>query len=574
MIIKEINNAETVLFEPEDSRELKYLESFPGLLREGKYYYSPGKHRVIYNLYTRISKYIRPANIRYTPYIKSVVTDPFPMRELPKSFSFHTRPLAHQEQALRFMYTQGSCGLLLDPGLGKTKVVLDYIFLMNFKRVIIVCPKPLLFVWEEEVIKHRPELKIHIVKSTDWELEKDSIESAQVVVVNYNKAVTLEEYLIKLSAEFLALDEGLIKDYTTGRTKSLTRLGKKIPYKCVMSGTLINNSPLDCFAPLRFVEPALIGEGVTKFKDRYAITARQNRNIVLGFRDMPEIQSIISSACIVMRKEEWLKDLPPKRFHIIKCQIEGEALDCYNSLVSNWMFELNGEYFEYDNPLPRLGKLLQIANGFVYSSDEDEDPLEGLEGVEKIKKQKKKRKTTFFKHQPKIDAFHDLINDPNRLGNRRSIVWFNYQAELTILETYLTGKGIKYLTVKGGDKDIGQKINLFNSDPSYRFLLGQAKTINYGATILGKSDEEDYAIPPTFSTTISDQIFYSLNFSLEVFLQQQDRIHRIGQTKECNYWILLTNSCVEAKVYKTTEDKVFINRSLLIDFSKNLTVLK
>ena len=573
MIIREINNKETVLFEPEDSREMKYLEAFPGFLRDGQYFFSPCKARVIYNLYSRISKYIRPANIKYTPFIKSLVTDSFPTEELPTSFKYHTKPLIHQDLALRFMYTEGSCGLLLDPGLGKTKVVLDYIKLMQFDKALIVCPKPLLYVWSEEIQRHRPELTYYIIQSTDYESEREEIEKAQVVVTNYNKAVTLEEDLIKLKPQFLALDEGLIKDYTTDRTKSLTKIGEKVPHKCVMSGTLINNSPLDSFAPLRFVEPALVGTGVTRFKDRYAIVAKQNRNIVVGFRDMPEIQTILSSACIVMRKEEWLKDLPPKQFHVVKCALSGDSLEAYNSLVSNWMFSYEGEDFTFDNALPRLGKLLQIANGFVYSSSTDENPLEELE--EEVKK-KVKRKTLLFKEQPKVEAFHDLINDPSRLGQRRSIVWFNFQAELEILEQYLNKECIKYLVIKGGEKHIGDKIHQFNTDPSYRFLLGQARTINYGATILGtkKENEEAFDKPEEFSTTVSDQIFYSLNFSLEVFLQQQDRIHRIGQTKDCHYWIILTNSCVETKVYKTMEDKVFINRSLLIDFSKSITTLK
>jgi SNF2 family DNA or RNA helicase len=565
MIIREINNGENVLFEPENSRERNYLESFPGLLREGLHFFSPGKPRVIHNLYQRLSKQIK--DIKYTPLIQSMVTESFSSLEIPKSFKYYTSPLEHQALALRFMYNQGSCGLLLEPGLGKTKIILDYIFLMKFKKAVIVCPKPLLYVWVEEIQKHRPELSFYVIQTTNWEDELEKIKLSQVIITNYNKAVTFEEHLLEMKPDFLGLDEGLIKNYTTDRTKSLTRVGRRVPYKCVMSGTLINNSPLDSFSPLRFVEPALVGEGVTKFKDRYSIVARQNRNIVLGFRDMPEIQSILSSACIVMRKEEWLKDLPPKTFHIIKCAIEGEALQCYNDLISNWMFQYEGESFEFDNALPRLGKLLQIANGFTYVSDTDT-----LEELQERKPKKKKRRTLFFKEQPKIKAFHELLSDPSRLYKRRAIIWFNYQAELETLERYLLENNISYLVVKGGERGVGGKINLFNTNPSYRFLLGQARTITYGATILG--DNEDYEVPPEFSPTVSDQVFYSLNFSLEVFLQQQDRIHRIGQLLECHYWIILTNSCIEAKIYKAMGDKTFINKSLLVDFSKTLTILK
>ena len=167
MIIREINNGENVLFEPEDQKERRYLESFPGLLREDLHFFSPGKPRVIYNLYQRLSKQIKPVNIRYTPFIQKMITGSFPSSEISPSFYYHTKPLAHQELALRFMYTQGSCGLLLEPGLGKTKIILDFIFLMKFSKAVVVCPKPLLYVWEEEILKHRPELTFYIIQTTD-----------------------------------------------------------------------------------------------------------------------------------------------------------------------------------------------------------------------------------------------------------------------------------------------------------------------------------------------------------------------------------------------------------------------
>jgi len=595
MIIREINKGENVLFEPEDSRERKYLEAFPGLLREGLHFFSPGKPRIIQNLYARISKYIKPANIRYTPLVQDMLKSYSSLTSLPSEFSFHTPPLPHQLQALEFLYTQGSAGLLLDPGLGKTKVILDYIYLKGFKKSLIICPKPLLYVWKEEVAKHRPELSVYCIQTTDWESEGEEIAKADVVVTNYSKAVILLENLQRIKLDFLGLDEGLIKDYTTDRTIAITKLGRGVPHKCVMSGTLVNNSPLDCFAPVRFIEPAVIGEGVTRFKARYAITAKQNQHILIGFRDTPEIQSIIASCCIVMRKAEWLKYLPAKVFHTEKVHISGDAAECYNNLVSNWMFSHEGFDFEFDNPLPRASKLIQIANGFVYhlekkdeeGEDDETDELTEIEGGEpkKVAKTKAKgknkpvRTTLFFQDQPKINALHEVITNPEKLDNRRAILWFNFQAELEIIEKYLKKSGYTYLVVKGGDKEIGDKIHKFNTDPSIRFLVGQAKTINYGATILGKQkgsgsrkDDEDLQVTE-FSESISDEIFYSLNFSLEVFLQQQDRIHRIGQQKVCHYWMLVTNSCIETKICKAIETKMSISRALLIDFSKELQLV-
>jgi SNF2 family DNA or RNA helicase len=567
LIIKETPDKKNILFEPESIKERTFLESFPGFLREGLYFFSPNKPRVIYNLYQRLRRKVK--DLKYSTYVQTLVTGSFPLKELPETFKFHTKPLAHQLLALKFLYTQGSAGLLLDPGLGKTKVILDFIYLMGFKRAIIVCPKPLLGVWGDERVKHRPELTMETIQDTSWTTPESP---CNITVVNYSKAEILHEQLLKLSPDFIGLDESLIKDHTTNRTNGLTKLGKRVPYKCIMSGTLVNNTPLDSFAPIRFIEPAAIGEGVTHFKDRYAVTARTNKNILVGFRDIPEIKSILDATCIVMRKDEWLKDLPVKRFHRIICNIQGESKDIYNDLVSNWMFEHKGAQVVIDNPLTRMSKLLQIANGFYYYNEDPEvDPLAEVMGDD-VKVKKGPRHQVLLEDFPKITALDSLIKDPERFGQRRAIIWFNFQAEYDILKTYLDSIGVKWLSVKGGEKKVGEKIRAFNTDPSYRFIVCQAKTINYGVTILG-TDKEDYELPTEFDTHVADQIFYSLNFSLEVFLQQQDRIHRIGQTNECNYWFLLTSSCIEEKVWKAMQDKTLLNKMMLVDISQQVALL-
>lgn len=572
MIIKENQNLSFIIFDPENLKERKILEDFPGLLREGLYFFSPNKHHLVYNLYTRIRKKIK--DIKYTPLVKSILEIKPDLSELPDDFIFHTEPLPHQLLALKFAYSLENIGLLLEPGLGKTKVVLDYIFLKKFRLSIIVCPKPLRFVWEHETKKHRPELKTYVIKTTDWEKELFSINSGKfnVVVVNYDKAVTLLDQLKDLKAEFLGLDEGLIKNHASDRTKALTTLSKGIGSRMIMSGTLVNNSPIDVFSPIRFIEPSLIGSGITRFKSRYAISAKFNKNVIVGFKDIPEIKSILQACSIVMTKEEWLKDLPPKTFHNILVQMSDLQREYYQKLSSNYLLQIpeKGIEIEVDNPLTLLNKLTQISNGFMYYQDNEDESLRELYGKsEKSKKKAADRKVDIFYEQPKIEALYSLINDKDKLANRRSIIWFNMSAECFILESALKKWGIKFLTIKGGEKDVGGKVELFNSDPTYRFLVCQAKTINYGVTIMGTSevekDDDMDDIMPEFDQLVSDEIFYSTNFSLEIFLQQQDRIHRIGQTRECNYWILVTNSSIERKIVDRLEKKLICSKEILVD---------
>lgn len=577
MIIKESSNKNWILFEPEDMKERKILTDFPGFLREGLYFFSPNKQPIVQNLYKRISSKIK-GGIKYTPLVKELLQTKQSLAQLPSTFTFFTKPLPHQELALRYAYTYGSLGLLLEPGLGKTKIVLDYIHLQKFSKSIIVCPKPLLSVWKEEGQKHRPELSIYIIQSTDWTKEEESVKSADVVVVNYDKSVILLEALQKLSAQFIGLDEGLIKDHTTDRTKALIKLSKTIPYRMVMSGTLVNNSPGDLFSPIRFLEPSLFGEGITRFKDRYAVLAPYNKNIISGFRDTAEIRSVLEACSIVMRKEEWLKDLPKKYFHEIYVQLPDIQRDWYTKVSNDWLLlkEHSGLKYdvEIDIALVALAKLTQIANGFLYyKENEEEKDIFGT--YEKSKKKTSAPKEVhFFEEQPKVNKLLEIIEDPARLKGRRAIIWFNLSAELKILEKAFKEKGISYLVVAGGEKDISGKIHKFNTDPTIRFCICQAKTINYGVTILGhgKKDEEE-EVAYEFDSRVSDEIFYSLNFSLEVFLQQQDRIHRIGQVRDCNYWLLLTNTSIEKHIAETLESKKICNQQMLIDISKTAKII-
>lgn len=582
MIIKETKDCKNVIFDPETIVERKWLtEKFPGLLSEGLLFYAPFKSNVVNNLYSRIKKTGTP--IKFTPVIKELLASAGTLKQLPEGFEFFTDPLVHQSLALRFLYTYGSAGLLLEPGLGKTKVILDYIYMMKFKKSIIACPKALLFVWEEEIKKHRPELKGYVVQSTDGDRELAPIVHADVVIINYDKAVTFSESILKgLGADFIALDEGLIKNYASDRTKALTKLSKGIPHRTIMSGTLINNSPIDTFAPVRFIEPALVGQGVTKFKQRYEITSARNPNIPLGYRDIGEIGDILRSCSIVMTKAEWLKSLPKKIFNQIKVQMSDAQYEMHSELARNHLY-IGPEFeIEVDNPLTALSKLNQISNGFVYYRDEDESEALSdmcLGDVGKIKKNTvKNRKTYFFKEQPKIQALKELIEDRERFGNRRSIIWFNMDAERILLEKALEEWGQTFFIIKGGEKDIGGKVGEFNSNPAIRFLLCQAKSVNYGVTVMGKQSRKDDeggeldALLYSYAPEVCDEIFYSLSFSLEVFLQQQDRIHRIGQTRECNYWIILTNSKIDSRIMQALDDKLEFNRALLVDIAQSEVV--
>lgn len=568
-----------VLFLHDDAKEYKWLFNFPAFLKDGPSFYLPAKVQVLHNVVQRLKKAKR--TLRMDKDVYEFLQAPFVLRTIPASFKFHTSPMDYQHIALRYLYTVGSGGLLLDPGMGKSKVVLDYIFLMGFKKTLVVCPKALLFVWEDEIAIHRPELTFYTVRSTNWEAESGPASLSNVTLINYTKAVELRAELEQMGYDFIHLDEFLIKDPKTSRTQALTKLATKINYKCGGSGTLINNTIMDVFCPVRYLEPSLVGGNYKNFFDRHVVTVMGKpsdtgvqRAQVVGFKGSDEARSILESCCIVMTKDKWLK-LPKKTFHDIIVPMGEDQKIAYYSLLRNYITVVNNVAIEVDNPLVMMSKLYQISNGFVYHTPPEElqEEVDELVCDDTKKKKKKSRRTTiYFDHSPKVEALRKLLTET--IPTKRAIIWFNMEAEYEQIAAMLNKEGQSYLTIKGGESKTGEKVREFNNNPSISWLVCQAKSVNYGITVLGTSleklEDSEFELPPNISPEVFTQVFFSMNFSLEVYLQQQDRIHRLGQKHECEYYRIFSNSPVEKKIRDAIGDKMSLRKEMLIDIAEKL----
>lgn len=600
-----------VVVEPESRKDSKVLKEFPGLLSSRGTRYFPAKINLCKNIVKRLKDHLGgTVNLDKGTY--DLYTSEFKLKEIPSSFKYFTTPLRHQEVALRFLYTNRGGGLLLDPGLGKTKVVLDYLALMNFSKSLIVCPKALLFVWQDEVAVHRRDKTIHVRKSMSWDrkirtaeghfnrlgaIEKRSEEdedkykrykyllnsllkgkekdeagtkAADIVVVNYEKCVQGKYDLPHLGFEFMAIDEGLVKDRNSQRSKAISALSRGMASTVIMSGTLVNNTPVDIYSPMKIMEPSLVGRNFQNFEFRYCNMAKTKHEdgsikgrFVVGFKRVDEIKEILETVSVIMRKEEWL-DLPPKKFITVGSTPTEEQMRMVKELSANYITEYGNRYIEVDSPLTVMGKIYQFSNGFFYENSEESDIglLFGQEG----RSPKNNRETVFLPDNPKISALRNLIT--NTLSKRKFILWYNLDAEFYIIEHLLKEMNISRSVIRGGEKHTGSKVKEFNSNPDIQVLVCQAKSVNYGITVLGSTpDKLDSSIEVVgdIDPQVYTEVFYSLNFSLEVYLQQQDRIHRIGQTRECEYYILINETPVEIKIFQALETKMVLRNTVLVD---------
>lgn len=604
-------NKETGLVEADIStpRDLTCIREFPGFFysRETSSYCAKPKESVVYNLVSRL----KASGERVT-----LSADVFPLyqktlklKRMPESFQYFTPPLPHQELALRFLYTNGGGGLLLDPGLGKTKVVLDYSALGGFRKTLVICPVPLLFVWEDEVKTHRPDKTLFHPESITWDSKEESrllklreeganstvlnreirallkdrekdwagMLEADIVTVGYAQAAMGSEVLKQLQPDLIAVDEALVKDPDSNRTKAITDLVRATGAQVIlMSGTLINNSPLDTFAPVRIMEPSLVGDSFFKFKERYCVfnmtqkkraerekkTGKKTKRFEVGFRDEKEVRDILRSCSIVMRKEDWLK-LPAKHFFTIEVKMPTWVKCAYEELEKNSITIIQGEKIEVGNPLTRDCKLAQFGSGFVYLSDDDS--AFDLFTFERKEKTGAARQTLFFPEQPKAEALLALLG--GKLKGRKVLIWYTMTAEQEIICKALDEAGLRYAVISGKEKGAAENIRRFNNTQELEVLVCQSQSVNYGVTVLGttpeKLEKETGQVLPDLSTSVYTHVFYSIGFSLERFIQQQDRSHRIGMKFPAEYYLLTADLPIEEHTHTCMKNKEDIREFFL-----------
>ena len=84
-------------------------------------------------------------------------------------------------------------------------------------------------------------------------------------------------------------------------------------------------------------------------------------------------------------------------------------------------------------------------------------------------------------------------------------------------------------------------------DSALRFFVGQPRTGGFGLTL----------------TEANTMIYYSNGYDLEIRIQSEDRVHRIGQDKPVTYVDLVSPGTIDEKILKALRDKIDISSEVL-----------
>lgn len=406
----------------------------------------------------------------------------------------------HQQKTLEETEQFNKVGYFLDMGLGKTFAGSEKMIQLNKRVNLVICQKSKVNDWVQHFEKYYNLIVYDLTDKTDFKEFVNWDGSVMADIDYYRKRVGIINYelafrrpeLSKLTDFTLMLDESsMITNPTAKRTKFIHKLK---PDNCILlSGTPTGGKYEKLWSQLK-----LLGWNISKdlFYRQYVVTewidddSGFKRPVTTGYKNVDRLKSKLKQhGCIFMKTEE-VFDLPEK----IQIPVMVNNSKEFSRFMRNSIVELpDGTELIGDTALTKRLYARQLCGQYS---------------------------------KAKMAAFVDLVGSTDD----RLIVFYNFTEELNLMKEAVALMDKPISIVNGETKDLTA---YENSSDSVTF-------IQYQAGAMGLNLQKSNKI-----------IYFTLPQSSELFEQSMKRIHRIGQSKNCFYYILMVKNSVEGVILET-----------------------
>lgn len=437
-----------------------------------------------------------------------------------------TMNLGHQIEGTRFLTENPAAALFDEQGLGKTKQVIDAIVAQvgdqSIDAALIVCPNGLKTNWAEEIEKFS-NLPYTVFGSgrSERRLAFSSLK-ANFYIINY-EAVAAELASLKALLRFkriaVVLDEShRIKTPDSRTTRAIHALRGLAVRRYILSGTPVANKPEDLWAQMLFLDDGrALGVSFEDFRAHYGSSAS-------GYRNLEQLRERIAAKSLRRLKTGTIA-LPEKHFRRIHVALEGIQAKMYETMrneLALWVRTMDGETVlaNADAVLARLVRLAQIAsNPRLIDASFNEVPS-------------------------KFIALDCLLSKYLADGNQKVLVWTSFVDNIDALQhRYAQWRPVCIHGAIGTDER-DAAVRSFKTDPATRLLIANPAAAREGLTL----------------TEANVAIYVDRTFNLVDYLQSQDRIHRISQTRSCEVILLLSENTVDEFIDFSLEQKLRLAR--------------
>lgn len=241
-----------------------------------------------------------------------------------RALRFPFPPFAYQLDGIAFLYPRQEAVLADEMGLGKTMQAITALRLLvhqhQVRRVLLICPKPLVTNWQREFVTWAPELPVSAVEGGPVRRQWRWREGADVVTIANYETVVRDRAEVCDDAnhyDLVILDESQRIKNVDSTTNEVVRSIRR-SRSWALTGTPIENGIEDLAGIFEFVAP---GHVDAKMKPR-------------------AIGRAISDYVLRRTKDVVLSDLPPKLFRDADIELTPEQAESYRMAEEEGVFHL------------------------------------------------------------------------------------------------------------------------------------------------------------------------------------------------------------------------------------------
>ena len=404
------------------------------------------------------------------------------------------------------------------------------------RKALVIAPKRVAEdTWSREQAKweHLKHLKVVKVMGTKDKRLAALKEQADIYIINRENVEWLVETLgTRWRFDAVVIDElSSFKSAKSKRWKALRKVIFGSRYVYGLTGTPASNGYLDLWPEMYLLDHGeRLGKTLGAYRSTYFNPGAHKGHVVFEWRLKPgareRIDARLSDICLSMSKEDWL-DLPERTYNTIPVQLDSKARKLYDQFKRDKILPLVHEHeklavaqgIDYDTAVVGdmaaqvSGKLLQMANGAVYDDDGE----------------------VFHIHDAKLDMLAEIADTS---AGQPILVFYNYKHDLKRLQERFPD------AVKMGGEDV---ISAWNRG-EIPMLLCQPASAGHGLNL----QDGGHII-----------VWFGLTWSLELYQQANDRLHRMGQRSAVIVHHLVAEDTIDEKVMAALTAKDATQKGLL-----------
>lgn len=385
--------------------------------------------------------------------------------------------------------------------------------------------------WPSEIKKweHLKGLSYSVAVGTEKERIDALMTRSTIYIINRENVDWLvNKSGIPFDFDMVVIDElSSFKSYGAKRFKSLLKVRPSVNRIVGLTGTPSSNGLMDLWAEFRILDLGQrLGRYITHYRNTYFTPDKRNAQVIFSYKPLPgaedKIYSQISDITISMKSIDYLK-MPECIVNEVSVSLNEKEWNIYSKFKDEMVTKLGDEEIDAVNAAVLSGKLLQMANGAVYDSENK----------------------THIIHDKKLDALEDLIEGAN---GKPVLVAYWFKHDLERIRNRFPVRQIK------ASKDIEDwnngNIPIAVIHPA---SAGHGLNLQSGGSTL---------------------IWFGLTWSLELYQQTNARLYRQGQNETVIIHHIITKGTIDEDVMTALTRKEETQASLIDAVKAKLEVMR